>query len=86
MYSLRHGGASEDLLRGRRRLQEVMRRGRWQSESSLRRYSKEGLLAQELAKVPASTLSYGVAVDASLESIFLRNGRLPPLPSHLQRA
>ena len=33
LYSLRHGGASEDLLRGRRDIDGVFRRGRWRAWS-----------------------------------------------------
>ena len=40
-YSLRHGGASHDILSNRRSLLEVKRRGLWRSDASLKRYGKE---------------------------------------------
>ena len=54
LYSLRHGGASEDLLNGRRTPEGVMRRGHWRSHTSLRRYAKEAKLMAEVNKVPGS--------------------------------
>eukprot|EP00973_Karenia_brevis_P011048 1495612-Karenia_brevis.AAC.1 len=51
-YSLRHGGASEDLLNKTRSLPEIKKRGLWKSDASLRRYAKEGRLLTELRKVP----------------------------------
>ena len=41
LYALRHGGASDDLLTGRRSVMEVKRRGGWAAESSVKRYAKE---------------------------------------------
>ncbi|CAE7463997.1 unnamed protein product [Symbiodinium sp. CCMP2592] len=41
-YRLRHGGPSRDILLGLRNLQEVQKRGRWRSFSSVRRYEKGG--------------------------------------------
>eukprot|EP00973_Karenia_brevis_P038145 5259176-Karenia_brevis.AAC.1 len=49
-YSLRHGGASEDLYTKSRTIAEVMKRGQWRADSSLRRYAKEGRLLAELKK------------------------------------
>eukprot|EP00972_Heterocapsa_arctica_P038827 5721550-Heterocapsa_arctica.AAC.1 len=40
MYQMRHGGASEDLLSHSRPQDDVKRRGRWSTDSSLRRYAK----------------------------------------------
>ena len=40
LYSLRRGGASEDLLTRSRADQGVKRRGRWASDSSPKRYAR----------------------------------------------
>ena len=55
-YRLRHGGASEDFNRQTRTLQEIQRRGRWKSFSSVRRYEKGGRVNQLLNSLPARTL------------------------------
>lgn len=39
-YSLRHGGASDDILTKRRGLKDAMKCGRWRTDQSLRRYAK----------------------------------------------
>jgi hypothetical protein len=62
IYSLRHGGASEDLLAKRRTLAEVKHRGRWVTDASLSRYSKPAHLQAVLAKVPPHVLRLGMAV------------------------
>jgi hypothetical protein len=59
LYSLRRGGASEDVLRRRRSLEEVQRRGRWRSQTSVRRYTKEAKILSELRKVKPSLLRCG---------------------------
>lgn len=80
LYSIRHGGASEDLLRGTRDLAAVFRRGRWRSWSSVRRYGKEAKLLSELAKVPPATLAYGQYIEQNLEAMFADPDRVPPVP------
>eukprot|EP00973_Karenia_brevis_P029559 4077560-Karenia_brevis.AAC.1 len=82
LYSLRHGGASEDLLRKRRNLAEVRRRGRWQTDTSLRRYSKETRLLSELSKIPSAILDYGRLIDMSIERIFAHGENVPPPPAN----
>ena len=58
-YSLRHGGASDDLLTRRRSLEQVQARGRWVSASSLRRYTKATRLLRELQEVHSDVFSFG---------------------------
>ena len=79
LYSLRHGGASEDLLQGRS-INEVFRQGRWRSWGSLRRYGKEAKLQAELSKVPPAFLQYGRHFHANIEMMFERPRGVPPLP------
>ena len=69
LYSLRHGGASEDIIRGLRTPEQVQRRGRWGHSSSMKRYAKESKLLAELHWVPAATLSFGKLVEANFRSV-----------------
>ena len=77
-YSLRHGGASDDLLEGRRSKAEVRSRGGWRTEESLRRYGKSARALTELGKMRKATLDYGVAVLANLPGIFSGEVKLRP--------
>ena len=69
-YSLRHGGASEDLLSQVRDVAAVKRRGRWRQDDSLRRYGKETKLLSELGKVPPATLQLGAQSMERLEEMY----------------
>ena len=51
LYSLRHGGASDDFLTKRRTLPEIKHRGRWRADSSVRRYTKIARALKELEKM-----------------------------------
>ena len=51
MYQLRHGGASEDLLGQVRDIAAIKARGRWRTESSLRRYAKPAQIQRLLNKL-----------------------------------
>ena len=51
-YQLRHGSASTDVLTGLRDLPTVMKRGRWQSQKSVRRYSNGGRISQVFEELP----------------------------------
>ena len=79
-YALRHGGASEDILSRRRLLVDVKRRGRWVSDSSLRRYGKETRLLSELTKVHPDVLAYGDRILGLLPSLFLEAAPVPAPP------
>lgn len=81
LYSLRHGGASEDLLRRTRDLSSVFRRGRWRSWNSVRRYGKEAKLLTELGKVPGPVLRYSQQIEANLEQWFDFPNLVPPVPA-----
>jgi hypothetical protein len=80
MYSLRHGGASFDLLNRRRSALEVKRRGRWTSESSLKRYGKEARLQHEISKVNPVILAFGQRVLNLLPELLSNPLLLPPHP------
>ena len=47
LYQASHGGPSHDRRAGHRSVEEIKRRGRWLSESSLRRYEAHARLQQE---------------------------------------
>ena len=75
-YAMRHGGASDDLLCRRHSVQEVMRRGRWRTDVSLRRYGKETRILDEVNKLPRAVLEFGAKVSANLESLLLGQVKL----------
>ena len=78
-YSLRHGGATHDLLSGQRSLIDVKARGHWRSDLSLARYAKPTRALKEMNMVPLSVLEYGQFVEANLEAIFHhRQSAVPP--------
>ena len=82
LYSLLHGGASEDILTGRRTPEGVMRRGRWRSHTSLRRYAKEAKLMAEVNKVPATVITYGESIRPRIGDVFdLAFHPTPPRPA-----
>ena len=69
LYVLRHSGASDDLLSCRRSLTEIKARGRWVTDSSLRRYAKATKLQQNLNQLDAAVIAFGNAIDAQLVSL-----------------
>ena len=75
-YSLRHAGASNDIIQKRRSVLEVKLRGRWKSDSSLARYMKPARVLQQANLLPAPVLDYGKRVRSSLQDVFL--GRVAP--------
>ncbi len=84
LYSLRHGGASQDLLSRCRSLEEVKKRGGWRSDASLRRYGKDAKLTSELNKIPQVVRDYGAKIGVHLEAVLCHNIRfLPPALPHL---
>ena len=83
-YGLRHGGASEDLLSGRRDHLAVKRRGGWRTDSSLKRYGKESRVLGEFKKVTPAVVEYGKVIQEQLEDLLV-NGKLPPPPPRVGR-
>ena len=45
-YQLRHTGASTDMAERARPLSDIKRRGRWQADSSVKRYEKAAILTR----------------------------------------
>ena len=58
LYQLRHGGASHEVASGRRDLPPRMKRGRWSTLMSVRRYEKGGRLAELLGRLTAHEAAY----------------------------
>ena len=79
-HSLRHSGASRDLLLDRRPLAAVKARGRWRSDQSLKRYGKAARSLSEAATYPRALLDYGQRVKDSLQAYFEEGRSLPPIP------
>ena len=57
-YQLRHGGAADDLNAKERDHQGVKSRGRWQTDQSVRRYTKVGKIQQILNQLSPANLAY----------------------------
>ena len=81
LYQLRHGGASDDVLSKRRSLAEVKARGRWASDSSVRRYAKPGMVQQLLGALTPSARAHCDVQWRALERILLGTPApaLPPM-------
>jgi hypothetical protein len=80
LYSLRHGGASEDFLRRRRSLAEIQRRGRWASDKSVKRYTKEAKLLSELHKIDPLIVRYGEYIEAKAGVLLRDSSRVLSYP------
>lgn len=61
-HSARHTGASVDLARGYRSLDQVKRRGRWSAEKSVERYAKTGAWLAAEAAQPSAVRERGAAL------------------------
>ncbi|CAK0792259.1 unnamed protein product, partial [Prorocentrum cordatum] len=72
LYSLRHGGASDDLLSLRRTRKEVKDRGRWRTDQSLLRYAKRARMQQRIASLGQNLIDFGHAVDSQMNDLILQ--------------
>ena len=82
MYSLRHSGPSADRLKHRRPLLEVKKRGRWRSDTSLRRYEKGAYAAVQLGRCSAELLRFAERCATLLPAV-LAGSCAPLLPPSL---
>ena len=57
------------MLTKRRKLGEIKHRGRWRADASVRRYEKEALILQEVAKLSKQTREFGMRVERDLAAI-----------------
>jgi len=84
LYQLRHSGPSIDFADQSRDLMGIKRRGRWRSDSSLRRYEKGAQITKQLRALPASVQSFVVRAAAALPGVLV--GRLCPLTLSVRSA
>ena len=73
LHSLRHGGPSTDVAMGARSLEEVMKRGRWQSMRSVARYARGGRVGEQLSVLPAHVVKSLCVAERSLWSTLKSN-------------
>ncbi|CAK0796309.1 unnamed protein product, partial [Prorocentrum cordatum] len=74
LYQLRHGGAPHEALTQFRSSEDLMRRGRWHSQHSVKRYEKGGRVNQVLQSLTAEELN--AALEGFALEIFAGSGRL----------
>ena len=65
-YGLRHGGASWDAFKHRRSLEAIKSRGRWQADSSVRRYQKDGRVVKEMEKMGVVAIKAATRIEELL--------------------
>ena len=70
LYRLRHGGASHDAAARLRSIAEIKRRGRWASDSSVRRYEKRTWLQSEEVKVSPTLECKAREIELNLRARF----------------
>jgi integrase len=68
-HSLRHGGATRMDLAGIG-VEDIMKRGRWESSKSARRYIQSGKALLATIEIPAPVLVYGRVIAARLLTHF----------------
>ena len=66
LYLLRHGGASDDFLKRRRGIQDLYRRGRWGTDSAVKRYEKSARALQAATRVSPVLRRYAGWVESGL--------------------
>ena len=66
LYMGRHTGASLDRLENTYTLDEVQKRGRWRSTSSVRRYEKHALVQEVVQRMSASKIEFCRQCEARL--------------------
>ena len=78
LYQCRHGGAAHDLNAKARTRDEVMARGRWRTDQTVRRYTKIGKVQALLGRMPKESLEFCRASRVMLDTVVA--GRRLPLP------
>ena len=78
-YQLRHGGASHDAATAARTLEQIRHRGRWRSQSSLRRYEKGARLGEVLERLAPKVRAHALRCADSLGDVAAK--RRPPFAS-----
>ena len=73
VYQVRHGSASTDMLDRHRSTEELMKRGRWKSLSSLRRYEQGGKLSQVFSSLTTQQQEATLKAAKDLGNIMVRS-------------
>ena len=81
VYQIRHGSASTDRLTQQRSVEELMKRGRWKSLSSLRRYEQGGRLSQVFGSFSAVQQKAALKAEKQLPSTLARCVGCSKLPN-----
>ena len=69
-YSMRHSGASWDLMERNRTVGDIKARGRWASDSSMKRYLKTAKASDMAHRMGKGVLEYGEQVRVNAQSLF----------------
>lgn len=72
LYQLRHAGPSHDRLHKLRSALAVKLRGRWQADSSVRRYEQHARIQKEMEKLPKKVRDAALKAVNTLEQKVLR--------------
>ncbi|CAK0834679.1 unnamed protein product, partial [Prorocentrum cordatum] len=72
LYSLRHGGASDDLLSLRRTTNEVKDRGRWRTDQIPLRFAKRARMQQRIASLGQIIVEFNEQVDWQMNDLILQ--------------
>ena len=71
-HQLRHSGPSVDMLKRCRTLMEIKARGKWQTDSSVKRYEGHARLNQEFQRLPKKVQNLALAAPKQLETLVQR--------------
>eukprot|EP00438_Fugacium_kawagutii_P017670 Skav211267 [mRNA] locus=scaffold2429:526:2325:+ [translate_table: standard] len=69
LYQLRHSGPSYDRSTKSRSLQDVKKRGRWATDSSVKRYEAHAKLAQEFQRLPHKVQRAALAAPSTQKDL-----------------
>lgn len=78
LYAARHGGPSQDRADVSRNLGEIQRRGRWASDSALRRYEQVGRLHVVLANIAPDIIKFCSSCSNNIEELIMQPRPLYP--------
>lgn len=79
-YAVRHAGASDDYLSGRRSLEQVRVRGRWKTDKSVRTYLKASRAMKREHEMARDTKDYGLHVLNHLNQALAGRWQVPAPP------
>ncbi|CAK0795132.1 unnamed protein product, partial [Prorocentrum cordatum] len=86
LYSLRHGGASDDLLSLRRTTNEVKDRGRWMTDQIPLRFARRARMQQRIAGLGQNVVEFDEQVDWQKNDFILQTTASGVFPRQVPRA